>query len=139
MLAAAAAGGDDGDGSADKTIRALVLLGAEPLRDFPDRRLARRAFDGAEFVVAVTSQPGGECDVADVILPAAEAHERRGTTTNIEGRVSRLGHKLVAPGQAWPDWMIAAELAVHLGSDLGVDSLAAVWDEIERLAPSTPA
>ena len=32
--------------------------------------------------------------------------------------------------------MIAAELAVHLGSDLGVDSLAAVWDEIERLAPS---
>ena len=59
MLAAAAAGGDDGDGSADKTIRALVLLGAEPLRDFPDRRLARRAFDGAEFVVAVTSQPEG--------------------------------------------------------------------------------
>jgi NADH-quinone oxidoreductase subunit G len=134
MLAAAA--GADGDGSADKPIRALVLLGAEPLRDFPDRRLARRALDGAEFVVAVTSQPGGECDIADVILPAAEAHERRGTTTNIEGRVNRLGHKLVAPGQAWPDWMIAAELAVHLGSDLGVDSLAAVWDEIERLAPS---
>jgi NADH-quinone oxidoreductase subunit G len=136
MLAAAAAGGDDGDGPADKPIRALVLLGAEPLRDFPDRRLARRALDGAEFVVAVTSQPGAECDIADVILPAAEAHERRGTTTNIEGRVSRLGHKLVAPGQAWPDWMIAAELAVHLGSGIGVDSLAAVWDEIERLAPS---
>jgi NADH-quinone oxidoreductase subunit G len=136
LAAAAAAGGADGDGSADTPIRALVLLGAEPLRDFPDHRLARRALDGAEFVVAVTSQPGGECDVADVILPAAEAHERRGTTTNIEGRVSRLGHKLVAPGQAWPDWMIAAELAVHLGSDLGVDSLAAVWDEIERLAPS---
>ena len=131
ILAAAA-----GEGSADQPIRALVLLGAEPLTDFPDRRQARRGLDGAEFVVAVTSQPGGECEVADVILPAAEAHERRGTTTNIEGRVTRLGHKLVAPGQAWPDWMIAAELAVHLGRDLGIDSLAAVWDEIERLAPS---
>ncbi len=136
MLAAAAAAGDGSGGSPDQPIHALVLLGAEPLSDFPDGRLARRALDGAEFVVAVTSQPGGECDAADVILPAAEAHERRGTTTNIEGRVSRLGHKLVAPGQAWPDWMIAAELAVHLGEDLGIDSLAAVWDEIERLAPS---
>jgi NADH-quinone oxidoreductase subunit G len=134
MLASAA-----GDGP----VKALVLLGAEPLSDFPDRRLARRGLEGARFVVAVTSQPGEECELADVILPAAEAHERRGTTTNIEGRISRLGHKLVAPGQAWPDWMIASELAVHLGTDLGLDSLAAVWAEIERLAPShagiTPA
>ncbi len=59
-----------------------------------------------------------------------------GTTTNIEGRVSRLGQKLVPPGQAWPDWMIAAELAVHLGADLGLDSVGDVWDEIERLAPA---
>jgi predicted molibdopterin-dependent oxidoreductase YjgC len=31
--------------------------------------------------------------------------------------------------------MIAAELAVHLGSDLKLDSVGAVWDEIELLAP----
>ena len=42
------------------------------------------------------------------------------TTTNIEGRVSRLGQKLVPPGQSWPDRMIAAELASRLGSDLGL-------------------
>ena len=53
-----------------------------------------------------------------------------------KGRVSRLGQKLVPPGQAWPDWMIAAELAVHLGADLGLDSVGDVWDEIERLAPA---
>ena len=34
--------------------------------------------------------------------------------------------------------MIAAELAVHLGGDLGVDSVGDVWDEIERLAPAYP-
>ena len=71
-----------------------------------------------------------------MVLPAAEAHERPGTTTNIEGRISRLGQKLVPPGQAWPDWMIAAELAVHLGADLGLDSVGDVWDEVERLAPA---
>ncbi|MGH9098527.1 MAG: molybdopterin dinucleotide binding domain-containing protein, partial [Acidimicrobiales bacterium] len=59
-----------------------------------------------------------------------------GTTTNIEGRISRLGQKLVQPGQSWPDWMIAAELAVHLDADLHLDSVTEVWTEIERLAPA---
>jgi NADH-quinone oxidoreductase subunit G len=117
-------------------VRALVLLGSDPLTDFPDRRLATRALDGAEFVVAVASAPGPTTELADVVLPAAEAHERPGTTTNVEGRVSRLGQKLVPPGQAWPDWMIASELAVHLGGELGLDSVGDVWDEVERLAPA---
>ncbi len=129
----AAAAGEAAEGG---RVTALVVLGAEPLADFPDRRLARRALEGAEFVVAVATAPGELLDYADVVLPAAEAHERPGTTTNIEGRISRLGQKLVPPGQAWPDWMIAGELAVHLGQDLGFDSVGTVWDEIERLAVS---
>jgi NADH-quinone oxidoreductase subunit G len=123
-------------GGADVRVRALVVLGCDPLGDFPDRRLAKRALDGAEFVVAVASAPGPVTELADVVLPAAEAHERPGTTTNIEGRISRLGQKLVPPGQAWPDWMIASELAVHMGGDLGLDSVGDVWDEVERLAPA---
>ncbi|MGD0881522.1 MAG: NADH-quinone oxidoreductase subunit NuoG [Acidimicrobiales bacterium] len=129
----AAAAGDQAEGA---PVTALVLLGADPLTDFPDRRLAVRALERAGFVVAVATAPGAALDHADVVLPAAEAHERPGTTTNIEGRVSRLGQKLVPPGQAWPDWMIAGELAVHLGHDLGYDSVGTVWDEIERVAPA---
>jgi NADH-quinone oxidoreductase subunit G len=129
----AAAAGDQAEGG---RVRALVILGADPLTDFPDHRLAERAIDGAEFVVTVASAPGPITDRADVVLPAAEAHERPGTTTNIEGRIARLGQKLVPPGQAWADWMIAGELAVHLDADLGFDSVGAVWDEVEQLAPS---
>ena len=129
----AAAAGDQAEGG---RVRALVILGADPLTDFPDHRLAERAIDGAEFVVTVASAPGPITERADVVLPAAEAHERPGTTTNIEGRIARLGQKLVPPGQAWADWMIAGELAVHLDADLGFDSVGAVWDEVEQLAPS---
>jgi len=143
MLAAAAGDGSgegsgegSGDGSGDGRVRALVVLGSDPLTDFPDRRLAARALDGADFVVAVASSPGPVTEHADVVLPAAEAHERPGTTTNIEGRISRLGQKLVSPGQSWSDWMIASELAVHLGADLGLGSVGEVWDEVERLAPA---
>ena len=41
------------------------------------------------------------------------------------------------PGQAWPDWMIAGELAVHLGTRPRASTRSAtVWDEIEQLAVS---
>ena len=70
------------------------------------------------------------------MLPCAVAHERPGTTTNIEGRVSRLGQKLTAPGFAWPDWMIAAELAAALGQDLGVSSANDLADEVQVTAPA---
>jgi len=118
-------------------VRALVLLGADPLDDFPDRAVAAKALGAGHFVVAVTGHPSESVDEhADVVLPCAVTHERAGTTTNIEGRVSRLGPKLSAPGFAWPDWMIAAELAAALGSDLGLFSENDLSDELARTAPA---
>jgi NADH-quinone oxidoreductase subunit G len=126
-------GADEGD---DGPVRALILLGADPLRDFPDRALAERALSAAEHVVAVGGHASASLVHADVVLPAAVAHERSGTTTNIEGRVSHVAQKMVPPGQAWPDWMIAAELAVELGGDLEATSLSDLSEEIDRLAPA---
>ena len=118
-------------------MRALILLGADPLSDFPDHAVAAKALSSGHFVVAVTGHPSQSVDDhADVVLPCAVAHERPGTTTNMEGRVSRLGPKLTAPGFAWPDWMIAAELAGALGADLGVRSMPDLADELEGTAPA---
>jgi NADH-quinone oxidoreductase subunit G len=114
----------------------LVLLGADPLADFPDRELARRGLSGAGFVIAVDTFLTESASEADVVLPAATFAERAGTTTNLEGRITRLGQKIVPPGVAWPDWTIAVELAVRLGQDLGIESAEALWDEIERVAPA---
>ncbi len=129
----AAMAGEGGRG----TVRALVLLGADPLSDFPDHAVAEKALAAGHFVVAVTGHPSESVDAhADVVLPCAVTHERAGTTTNIEGRVSRLGPKLSAPGFAWPDWMIAAELAAALGSDLGLASDNDLSDELAWTAPA---
>jgi len=131
-ILSAMAGEGDGD-----PVTALVLLGADPLTDFPDRAVAEKALSAGHFVVAVTGHPSESVDAhADVVLPCAVGHERPGTTTNIEGRVTRLGHKLTAPGFAWPDWMIASELAAALGADLGVSSANDLADELQRTAPA---
>jgi NADH-quinone oxidoreductase subunit G len=124
-------------GSHAAAVTGLILLGADPLSDFPDRAVAAKALAAGHFVVAVTGHPSESVDAhADVVLPCAVAHERPGTTTNIEGRVSRLGHKLTAPGFAWPDWMIAVELAAALGADLGVSSANDLADEVHLTAPA---
>ena len=117
----------DGDAEGNRA-RALVLLGTDVVGDFPDAPAGRAGpWRAAEFVVAVAGHPSATVEQADVVLPAAVDHERPGTTTNIEGRVSRLGQKVVAPGLAWPDWMIAAELAAALGGDLGLGAPARAW------------
>ena len=136
-MAGEAAGPDAAGPEAAGPVAALILLGADPLSDFPDRAVAERALSAGHFIVAVTGHPSESVDAhADVVLPCAVAHERPGTTTNIEGRVSRLGHKLTAPGFAWPDWMIASELAAALGADLGVSGANDLADEMHLTAPA---
>jgi NADH-quinone oxidoreductase subunit G len=124
------------EAAANGEIATLVLLGADPLGDFPDRDLATRALESVPFLIAVDTLPSSSTLLADVVLPAASSVERTGTTTNIEGRVSRLAQKLVAPGLARADWVIAAEIADMLGGDLGFEHIEDIWEEIERVAPA---
>ncbi len=121
--------------AAQGEIGGLVLVGADPLCDFPDATAASEGLDGARFVVAVDTFLSDSARAADVIFPASTYAERRGTFTNLEGRISWLGQMVTAPGVAWPDWMIASELAARLGHDFGWSGLADVWAEIERVSP----
>ncbi|HVW31919.1 MAG TPA: NADH-quinone oxidoreductase subunit NuoG, partial [Acidimicrobiia bacterium] len=126
MLAAAAAG----------RLQALILLGADPLSDFPDRNVARRALAAVPFVVAVDAFPTPSTEAASVFLPVALAGEKRGTMTNLEGRLLRLARKVTPPGTAMEDWRVAVELALRLGSDFDLEAVDEVTDEIARLAPA---
>ncbi|MBI2705837.1 MAG: NADH-quinone oxidoreductase subunit NuoG [Actinobacteria bacterium] len=112
----------------------LILLGADPLADFPDRTLAEQGLAGARTVIALDTFLNESAQQADVVLAAAGFGECEGTTTNIEGRVSVLNQKVTPPGSARTDWIIAAELARILGSDLQLESVDDIRDEIEELS-----
>jgi NADH-quinone oxidoreductase subunit G len=122
--------------AADGKIDVLVLLGADPLADFPDHELAKRALSAARTVIAVDTFLNDSSKQAHVVLAAAGYAETTGSTTNIEGRLSLLSQKVTPPGTARQDWMLAAELAYRLGADLGLESVDGIWDEIERVAPA---
>jgi NADH-quinone oxidoreductase subunit G len=121
--------------AAEGRVQVLVLLGADPIADFPDHDLARRALQKAT-VIALDTHRTASVELASVAFPAAGPDEVTGTTTNIEGRILPVTQKVTPPGTARADWHIAAELAHRLGRELGLESVEDIWDEIERIAPS---
>jgi len=122
--------------AADGRIDVLVLLGADPLSDFPDADLAERGLTGARTVLAVDTALNASSKRADVVLAAAGFAEKAGTTTNIEGRVSTLSQRVTPPGTARADWMLAAEVSSRLGTDLGFENFTDVLAEISAVAPA---
>ena len=109
----------------------LILLGADPLSDFPDTELARQALANATSVIAIDTFLTESATCASVILPAAAFSEKDGTVTNIEHRVLETNKKVNVVGTARPDWMIAADLAKRLGGDINIASL----EDAARLLP----
>ena len=110
--------------------KAVLLLGGCLLGNVVDVVGASASLDNADVVV-VTGHGGATLAYANVVLPAAVQHERAGTVTNIEGRVTGVAPKIVAPGSAWPDVAIAAELAEQFGQNLGLFSVEQVAKTIE--------
>jgi NADH-quinone oxidoreductase subunit G len=125
--------------AADGRIDLLVLLGADPLSDFPDADLARRALAGARRIIAVDTFLTESATAADVVLAAAAYGEKGGTTTNLEGRVTSVGQKVSVAGTARPDWMIAVELAELLDHVDLADRLLSVDAITDAIAESVPA
>jgi NADH-quinone oxidoreductase subunit G len=125
--------------AADGRIELLVLVGADPLADFPDAELARRAMAGARRVIAVDTHRSASAQRADIVLAASAYAEKAGTTTNVEGRVTRLGQKVTARGTTRADWMIASGLAALLGTDLGYRTVDDVTASIAEMVPTYAA
>ena len=126
MLEAAAAGELD----------ALVLVGADPVRDFPDASLARRALEKIPFTLVVELFATDSAQLADVVLPSAANPERDGTYTNLERRLQKLEPLVPAPGSAREPWRAMAGLAAALGQDFGWSTIDEVWDDIRKEVPT---
>jgi len=101
---------------ADGRLKAIWIIGTNPLVSLPDTRLAEEALKKAKFVVVqeISNKPE-TLAYADLILPAASWTEKDGTMTNSERRISYLEKVVDPPGEALPDAEIICRLARKLG------------------------
>ncbi len=122
--------------AADGKIDVLILLGADPIADFPDATLAKEALMMVPTVIAIDAFLSASTQRADVFLPCTLWGEKAGTATNLEGRVQRLGRKVAPEGTAMDDWRIAIELAARLGHEIDLATVDEVTDALGEVAPA---
>jgi len=120
----------------DGSLKALILVGADPAADMPDAAVATEALGSAEFVVSIDLFENASNARADVIFPAEGFAEKEGTVTNVEGRVQKVNAITPGPGMSRPDWSIIDDIATRMGRPLGFASGAEIAKEIAEMAPA---
>jgi len=125
------------DAAYDKKIKAIYLMGENPLLSEPDISHAREALERLDFLVAQDIFLSETARLADVVLPGASFAEKDGTFTNTERRVQRVRKAIEPIGDSRPDWWITCQLAKKMGNG-GFDfaSPSKIMDEIASLTPS---
>ncbi len=128
-------------------LRALYILGENPLATDPDSNHVRRCFQAAEFVVLQELFASETSQYADVLLPGASFAEKSGTFTNTDRRVQLIRPAVSSPGQARCDWEIICDLANRMVALEELEPLgshaawsyrdeARIMDEIAAVTPS---
>jgi ferredoxin-nitrate reductase len=124
---------------ADGSLKAIWIIGTNPLVSLPDVRVAEQALKKAKFVVVqeVSCRPE-TLAYADLILPAAAWTEKMGTMTNSERRISLLSKVIEPPGEALPDSEIICRLARKMGYEgFGYPGPEEIYKEHARLTAGT--
>ena len=101
-------------------VRAMYVVGENPLLSEPDLHHAEKAIGQLDFLIVQDLFLHETAERAHVFLPAAAFAEKEGTFTNSERRVQRVRKAIEPPGQARPDWWITAELAKRVAARLGL-------------------
>lgn len=117
-------------------LKAMYVMGEDPVLTDPDANHVRKAIDNLKFLVVQDLFMTETAKYADVFLPAACYAEKDGTFTNTERRVQRVRRAAAAPGECRPDWEIICDIARLMGYNMSYRNAEEIFEEIRSLTPS---
>jgi formate dehydrogenase major subunit len=120
----------------DGTLKALYVIGENPLVSDPDVNHAEKSLDNLDFLVVQDIFLTETAEIADVVLPSACYAEKDGTFVNTERRVQRVRKAVDPPGESRDDWKIICEIATRMGYPMTYDSSRQIMEEIAKVTPS---
>jgi len=125
------------DGAASGKIKAMYVVGENPMMSDPDIHHVQKALEALDFLVVQDIFLTESAKLADVVLPAASYAEKDGTFSSTERRVQMVRKAVQPPGDSKADLEIICDLARRMGGK-GFDyaSPSAVMEEIAALTPS---
>ncbi|MEP9411082.1 MAG: formate dehydrogenase subunit alpha [Candidatus Brocadia sp.] len=122
-------------GALEGTIKALYLIGDDPVQIHANATLVRRAFEKVDFLVAQDIFLTETGKYAHVVLPAACFMEKTGCFSNAERRMQLCQKALEPIGESKADWEIISLLARTMGYGMHYNSSSEIFDEIAQVAP----
>ncbi len=118
------------DTAMDGKIKALYIMGEDPVVRYYNGSLVRDALKKVSFTVVQDMFLTETAMLANVILPAASFAEREGTFTNMEGRVQKINKAIEPAGESKADWEIINELGRRMGAGFKYSAAEDIFKEI---------
>jgi assimilatory nitrate reductase catalytic subunit len=118
-------------------IKALWIIGTNPVVSMPNANRTREALRRCEFVAISDCIANTDTTaLAQVLLPAAAWGEKNGSVTNSDRHISRQRSFMEPAGESRPDWWMICQVAQRLGFEQGFafTSAAEIFDEHARLS-----
>lgn len=122
------------DAAHNGELKALYILGENPMLSDPDITHVEHALEKLEFLVVQDLFLTETAMLADVVLPGASFAEKDGTFSNTERRVQRV-RKAVEPVAGKADWEVIAEILTGMGFPHKYCSASDVFDEMAKVTP----
>ncbi len=122
------------EGMKNREIKALYIMGDNPVFNLPYRSFIREALEALDFLVVQDMYLSETAEMADVVLPSKGWTEKEGTYTNLERRV-QLQRKAVQVSRGMEDWKIISDISCKMGYQMSYPDSAGVMDEIAEVSP----
>ncbi|WP_434926578.1 molybdopterin oxidoreductase family protein [Shewanella sp. HL-SH2] len=124
------------DALADGKIKAIWIMGTNPVVSLPNSAKIAKALADCPFVVVSEVSPDSDtAKLADILLPAQGWSEKCGTVTNSERTITRQRSFITAKGQAKPDWWAVSQVAIKMGfNGFDFEHNASVFSEFALLS-----
>jgi formate dehydrogenase alpha subunit len=124
------------DAAVEGKVKAMYVLGEDPVMTDPDANHIKKAFNKMDFVVVQELFMSETAKLADVILPGASFAEKDGTFSSSERRVQRVRKAIEPIGDSRPDWWIICEIAKRMGYPMEYAHPEQIFNEMAALTPS---
>ncbi len=122
--------------AAEGRIKAIYVMGENPVLSDPDSNHVVEALKNLEFLVVQEIFPSETAELADVVLPSASFAEKEGTFTGTDRRVQLVRQAIEPLGECKPDWQIICQLAQKMGaSGFEFSAPKEIMDELASLSP----
>ena len=113
-------------------IKTLIVFGEDAAQSGIDAELLGKL----DTLIVSGILPNETTKLAHYLLPGCAHVEKRGTFTNIKGRVQKFMKSVEAPGDARPEWEFLHDLVYHVTGQDGFLTIEGLFNEMAKDVPA---